>query len=141
MLPVDYSAGIGFIEEFMIDTCIITRDWQQTRDDTLPEMSLTLSKPVSDSDKIYEGKCSIGRAGSPANKSLDGLDLDQPNYKILIPLSAPLIRVNDRISVTASVNDPTLVRKFIRVVHVEALTHKVYKAIWGRDETNLPMGD
>jgi hypothetical protein len=140
-LSANYSAGKSFIEGFMIDTCVVTRDYQQTKDDTLPEMSMTIVRPANDTVTVYTGKCLVRSNRSLGNTIEGGLELDEPDFKILLPLDAPLVRLNDRLTVTNSVNDSTLETKLIRIVNVDASSHRVYREVWGRDETIFSPGE
>lgn len=111
------AAGRRAAEALMVDACSITRGGTQTTDDLTGDVTST---PTS----VYAGRCRVqqqvafARAGDvgEATRWYSRLELQ-------IPATTVGVQVNDRVTVTASVNDPDLVG---RVFEVRGLAHKTH---------------
>ena len=134
MPGVDRQAGMDFIESFMTDTCIVTRDTQQVLDDVLNLSTMVLERPVNDDHVVYRGKCVVKKPRADTAKPVivAGQETSLHNYRILLPLSAVNVRLGDMILLVAT-KDLFMKEKVFRVMDVEGGTHATYRGFFVTD--------
>ncbi len=130
-MPVDYALGRSYIESFMIDFCVITRDDQFAGDDTLNLTTGALEKPANDSFTVYSGSCLIKHINQ---KDLEFLQGQAPTfrkvYRALVPVENLDIKIGDSFVLTACQVDPLLIGASMRVNQVLGGTHHIYREIY-----------
>lgn len=124
----DLTPARGQVEALMADTCAVTRDPQGARDDEIDPVTLALTPPVDDTTTVYQGKCLV--VPLAAGGEHDGAPLEPVRrYRALIPLSAPTVRLGDKVSVTKSARDPQLVGRFFAITDVAVSTFAVVRDV------------
>lgn len=125
-----FSTGQSFIEGFMIDECLISRDEQGVYDDVLDEETGELVQPDPDVVEVYSGACLLKPMGTKDQAYDTG---DQPvyrkGYNVLLPKEVDDVRLGDVLTMTTSVRDPALEGYSFRVFEVRVSTHSVYRHI------------
>jgi hypothetical protein len=104
-------AGRRAAEALMQDTCTIARPGTVT---FLPDGTYS----TGDGDTVYAGKCKVQqRAGRmPPTPSQEGTELVLVALEVHIPADVVGVSVNDLVTITASLLDPTLPGRVYRVV-------------------------
>lgn len=128
-VPTDlFEIGTAFIEEQMLDTCMITRDSGGVYDDILDEDTLQLVRTSGDEDLIYTGKCLIKPVGAKDLSYDEGeLPVFRKVYDVFLPKDSSEVRIGDDFKMTASLRDETLEDEEFRVMEVRFSTHSTYR--------------
>lgn len=131
-MNIDLASGITFIESFMVDTCVITRDSKGILDDILNMSTGVLERPSGDTVTVYSGKCNF-RTKLPRARPWEVFAGEgQHEFKlieVLIPISADDIELGDIVTCTSSVNDPRLTTRAMRVQDVADGSLKTYRSL------------
>jgi hypothetical protein len=110
--PLNLDPIRRFVEAQMTDTILITRDNENSADDTFDTLSGKYIAPVNDFVTIYEGPASISVKTSPLQSQGQGVGPGEElitKHQVEIPISAPHIQRDDIAVVTASVTTPHIV--------------------------------
>jgi hypothetical protein len=91
------------VESLLSDTLMLARDRPGYGDDTLDLTTGTLVPPVSDESTLWTGPGAVMA------------DREDGTYRVMVPLIAPPLEVGDLVYVVASVRDPQLAGKKVRV--------------------------
>jgi hypothetical protein len=98
-----------FGDPTVAESVTITRDPEGVFDDVLDEVTGALTPPVSDSTTIYTGGALIAPMTIRSEPHLEGgAGLYPHGFICRLPVTAPVIRIGDRVTVTASPN-PSMV--------------------------------
>lgn len=110
-------AGRAAAERLMVDACTVTRVTGTTSDGETGRITETLAT-------IYSGKCRIRqRAATGSRTDVGEASVVQVGYELQLPMSATAVRVEDRVTVTASVLDASLVGRRWHVSSEAAGSH------------------
>ncbi len=146
MSNVDYPLGQGFIEGFMIDECQITRDDQNSDDDTLDVNTGLLVPPSDDANEVYSGPCLLKPIQQKDLEFMHGAaPLFRKVYRVLMPITVEGVKIGDSFVLTVGSHDDFLVGKTMRVNQITGDTHRVYRnmlveRIDEDDNVNLTSG-
>lgn len=121
------ALGVSFIESWMKDSCVITRQargpWEATLDEDT--FQLEYDTPVS----VYSGKCLVSRILTRDKDVVQGaFPAFVNNYKLLLPNADSVdVRLGD--TVTVSSTDGRLDGSEFRITDVEKSTHQTYRRL------------
>lgn len=105
-------------QTFLLDTCTITHDPHGARDSTLDQTTGLLAPPAPETTTVYEGPCRVTSVvGTLANEA--GSRLEAELYDVQLPWDAALPAIGDKLTISASTDDPTLVNAVLRITSVE----------------------
>lgn len=141
MPGIDHRAGKDFIETFMIDRCVVTRDPQSVYDNVLDRATGKLVPPDNDNFPIYQGKCVVKRPRSDTAQPVvqAGQELGLRTYKVLLPWDESEVRLGDMITISRS-RDPFIQGKRMRILDADGGTHALYRTLFCTDlEGALPF--
>jgi hypothetical protein len=123
-----HEIGKAFIESYMIDECMITRDLPGLSDDTFDENTLELVRSDGDETLIYSGKCLVRAIGTKEMSYEDGdLPVFRKVYTLQIPKDSDHIEIGDTVKVLVSPQDETLEGREFRVMENRFSTHLTYR--------------
>ncbi len=129
---IDVTDARARTEADLPDRCTITRDEQGATDDVFDEATLSyLARPATDLSTVYDDVCSVSPEGgdrAAGDDSEAGQDIYRDRYKARI-LTDAVIQIGDVLTVTESVNDPTLIGRELTVVEVLGGTHVVTRRL------------
>jgi Family of unknown function (DUF6093) len=113
------AAGRAAAEALMVDRCELRgADVRGARDPSTNQYTLTPG-PLR-----YAGPCKVQTTDTIGNATAAGERLVMvTRFEVHLPVSAPAAKVDDVVTITASVADPQLVGRRFRVV---SLIHKSY---------------
>lgn len=116
-MPINLDAARRALERLMDDQVTITRDPQQTDDDTFDQATGQYTPPVGDVTTVYTGKALVsGRANVGTQGNRAGGSFQVVDYTLQIPIAAPALRAGDWVQVTSSLRDSTQVNKKFQIV-------------------------
>jgi hypothetical protein len=123
------ARGRQVAEQLMTDTCTITRVTGQTLNETTGQY-------VDATSTIYTGKCRVQlRNMTVASLPLSGdRQVVALQLEVSIPLSSTAPKVGDKVTVTASQNDPALVSRVFRVREEMHKSHATARRIVVHEE-------
>lgn len=129
-LAIPRSMGTSFIESFMVDEVVITRDALGIEDAVLDMGTLELVDSGATDATIYDGLCIVKEVNTKDIQFERGEKyLTRDMYKMMIPVSATGIQVGDRAVLGACAYDPDLVGMELRVFQTQKSSHRVYRAM------------
>jgi hypothetical protein len=123
------ARGRQVAEQLMTDACTITRVTGQTLNETTGQY-------VDTTSTIYTGKCRVQlRNMTVASLPLSGdRQVVALQLEVSIPLSSTAPKVGDKVTVTASQNDPALVSRVFRVREEMHKSHATARRIVVQEE-------
>lgn len=104
----DLTRAQSRVESLMVDVCKITRDPQQEFDDVLDVDTGELGQPDSDQLFVYRGVCIVKPNKGYRQTDVGGETTAERYHDLLVPLSAPEVRIGDLVEITVSQRDPQL---------------------------------
>lgn len=137
-MTIDLSPGVNFIESFMVDQCLITRDTSGVLDDALNLITGELERPVGDVITVYSGKCII-KTKLPRARPWETLvgegQHEFKEFHIMIPSSISDVELGDIITPTVSANDPHLLTRKLRIMDISDGSLKTYRSLQAEEIT------
>lgn len=126
-VPFPHAIGKAFIESFMNDECIISRDPGGESDDVLDEVTGELLSP-GDPTVIYNGKCVLQPMGQKdLNWEEGGSPMMRKEMNFLVPLEVTGVRLGDKVDVTVAQIDELLLTGDFRIVEIRLTSHGTYR--------------
>ncbi|GIE30171.1 hypothetical protein Ait01nite_032160 [Actinoplanes italicus] len=117
------ARGRAKAEEGMEDACTIIRIGDRVTDTTTGEVT----EPAT---TLYTGKCRVQQATAQAQREDAGEDrLLMLRLEVQLPMSVTGLEVGDRITITASENDPDLPGRVFRIHDLAHATHKTARRV------------
>lgn len=123
--------GNAFIESFMTDECVITRDLLDVHDDILDPVTGKLVPSSDDDTFIYSGICTMQNMGQ---KDLIFDEGEHPIFRkmanVLLPVEESAeVRIGDKLAMTVANRDPSMTGVDFRVAEVRRDSLQTYRLI------------
>jgi hypothetical protein len=133
-VALDLSGVQRTVEGLLVDSVEVWRDVRGERDDVLDEETGALGLGAGPAGElIWQGTGAVVLSGLPATAPpVDGALAQLPSdtaYQGMLPLGAPLIRVDDLVVVVDSVRDAQLVGRRFRVAGVSSSSFAVVRVV------------
>lgn len=100
------------------DACTITRDPEGYSDDAIDPDTLEFEPPNNDDDPVYEGACLVGPSTAGVQE-VGGQYVQIARRLLRLPFDAAVPKPGDKVVITASGQNSTLVGARFRVGEVE----------------------
>lgn len=140
MTFTNIQPGIQFIEGFMVDQCLITRDIHGVLNDTLNTSTGVLERPAGDTEVVYAGICNV-RSRLPRERPPQVYPGEGEHefrlLQVFIPMAVTNVLLNDVFTVTASANDPRLLANFYLIADIGDGTLKTHRILLIREFTYM----
>jgi hypothetical protein len=133
----DFTApAVPFLASIMTDTCEISRDEENKKDDVLDEVTGKLVKPTIDSYAVYDGPCVMSSVLSKDFAFTEGEQQKfRTGYRILLPYTVNDLRIGDTFVLTDTTNHKNdfMLGKELRVAEIKGGTHAPYRRLLVED--------
>lgn len=140
-MPLDLSNIALLDESFMQDACLIERDPQRHADDTWDDATGTYTQPAGDMATVYSGVCYFWSESGPSDREEGDAEIKVSANMCSIPRGSPAVRPGDRITCTASQEDPQLPGQEFRVndfiVGTFETSRRIFISKWTPDPTTI----
>lgn len=128
-MALDLSKIKALVEDdFMVDTCVVTRNEEGTEDENWDAVTMTYTGGDPDAE-VYSGKCYISMTNTVQEIEEGGQLTSQTRYYLNIPLESPDTTDGDICTVLSSLNNPDLVGETFVLRDEETGTYKVKRRI------------
>lgn len=132
-MALDLSGVRRVIEKLLDDEIQLWRDADGASDNALDESTGELKPGGETTTPLWKSPGAIVRPGRLAlTQPLDAVAASLPaqtEYQALLPLSAPLVRVDDVLSVSRSARDEQLVGRRFRAAEIAVGTYAVVRVV------------
>lgn len=125
----DLSFAEEAVRELMDDRCEITFDPEGGADDVFDPVTLLETPPAPDSLIIYQGPCTLKASPTYTTGAHGGETVQQRDYVLKLPMTAPEIPVGAVVRMTAARRDPQEVDQRFSVSDVATGTFSVSRKI------------
>lgn len=123
------ARGRAAAEALMVDTCRIERK-------TGEATSTTSGAAIPTYLTLYEGKCRIQQRATEARAEDAAEQYDRMlRLEVQLPMSVTGLKVDDRVTVTASVHDADLVGRQVWIRHLAHKTHATARRVVAEELT------
>ncbi len=130
-LDPNLSMGETFIEGFMTDECLITRDPEGGGDDDYDWNTGEITPPTPDFVTIYSGKCNYKWINArDLEFEIQGQDEFRKVYKVMVPIDVDNLKVGDVFQLTSVRRDELLLGIPMRVAQVVGSTNYTYRQFY-----------
>lgn len=121
--------GRAAAEALMVDACVIERKTGESTSTTTGVVTLTYTT-------LYTGKCRVQQRGTETRVEDNAEQYDRMlRLEVQLPMSVIGLSVDDRITVTASVNDADLVGRQVWIRHLAHKTHATARRVIAEEMT------
>lgn len=132
----DLAAGLAELrihaESKMRATCVIERKSGETTDGGVV---------TSTWDEVYSGKCELTDFSShPIEREVNGATITTSAPSLRVPVSAPVVKINDRVRITDDADNPDLVGLALYVTEVRRKSMEKSRRITVSDQQTGVIG-